>query len=45
MNAAADKTPTLFHALILLFCVCFAVLASAILGPVLGALFIVFVPE
>ncbi|HSW04360.1 MFS transporter [Aquabacterium sp.] len=38
--AAPGKTPTptLFHALILLFCVCFAVLASAILGPVLPAM-------
>lgn len=35
---AAHKTPTVFHALILLFCVCFAVLASAILGPVLPAM-------
>lgn len=34
----AVKTPRLFHALILLFCVCFAVLASAILGPVLPAM-------
>lgn len=32
------QTPRLFHALILLFCVCFAVLASAILGPVLPAM-------
>jgi len=36
--AGPGKTPTLFHALILLFCVCFAVLASAILGPVLPAM-------
>jgi MFS family permease len=34
-DSAAAQTPTGFHAAILLFCVCFAVLASAILGPVL----------
>lgn len=32
------KAPTFFHALILLSCACFAVLASAILGPVLPAM-------
>jgi MFS family permease len=36
--APGTRTPTVFHALILLFCVCFAVLASAILGPVLPAM-------
>ena len=35
-NSAA--TPTAFHAFVLLFCVIFAVLASAILGPVLPAM-------
>jgi MFS family permease len=37
-DSAAAQTPTGFHAAILLFCVCFAVLASAILGPVLPAM-------
>jgi MFS family permease len=42
MNAlqhrAAAQAPTAFHATILLVCICFAVLASAILGPVLPSM-------
>ncbi len=38
MSKTPARVPTLFHAVILLFCVIFAVLASAILGPVLPAM-------